>query len=82
MKGSRKIDAFTLTEVMITMAVSAVVVALSYMTYTMIGNYFQIVQDQNNRHNEWLSARLFMSRDISSSDSVLGSEGSVMFYRN
>ena len=82
MRKSRKIKAFTLTEVMITMAVSAVVVALAYMTFNTIGNYFRLVQDQNNRYNEWLSARLFLSRDITKADSLHFAESSLLVYGN
>lgn len=82
MRKSRKIEAFTLTEVMITMAVSAVVVALAYMTFNTIGNYFKLVQERNNRYNEWLSARLFLSSDITRADSLHFTESSLLVYGN
>lgn len=67
---------------MITMAVSAIVVGLAYMTFNTIGNYFQLVQDRNNHYNEWLSARLFLSRDITLADSVQAAKSSLLIYEN
>ncbi len=67
---------------MITMAVSAVVVSLAYLTLSTVQNYFSLVQERNNRYNEWLSARLFLSRDMDGADSVKSFGQSILFFSN
>lgn len=57
-------------EVMVTMAVTSVVIALAYYTYTTLGVYYGRVSSSGDLHAERLNMRHFLSRDIEQADSI------------
>lgn len=75
-----KIKAFTLTEVMVTMAISSLVVIMSYSVYRMLNVYFNRVQDSNSLHSERLSFRLMMAGDVHCADSILFKDNILSLY--
>lgn len=78
----KKIDAFTLTEVMISMAISSVVIMLSYFSYEMLNTYFAKVTRDNEFNSECLSFRLAISRDIEQADYILqNGEALDLYYK-
>lgn len=69
--GNRyKVEAFTLSEVVVTMVVSSLVILLGYSVLTMVSGYFSKSTAQNDLYSERLIVRTLLSNDINQCDSV------------
>lgn len=77
---SHMIRAFTLTEVMITMVVSSLVILLAYTALQMMNHYFLRTGQDNELHAERLGMRTIMARDVDSGDSIRFSEDVLAIY--
>ena len=81
-KANDKIKAFTLTEVMVTMVVSSLVILLAYAALQMINNYFIQTGHNNEVYSERLGLRTVLSTDIDQCDSIKAAHGAVQIYHN
>lgn len=79
---NHKIKAFTLTEVMVTMVVSALVVLLAYSALQMLNNYFWRAGQHNELYSERLGLRTVLAIDVDRCDSIkqlLDQQGIVLY---
>lgn len=76
----KNLKAFTLTEVLVTMALSSILVIVTYMAYNMLGTYFQRTSQSNDLHSERLSFRMLFSREMDQADSILHHENILSVY--
>ena len=77
-----KIPAFTLTEVLVTLAISSILIIMAYTTYTMLTAYFAKVNHDNTFNSECLTFRLFLTRDVEQSDYIVADDGNLSFKIN
>lgn len=80
-RTNHKLPAFTLTEVLVTMAISSLLIMLTYAVYSMLGTYFQRVNHQNELWSEKLGFRAAFVRDLDRADSVRYEAQEILFYR-
>lgn len=78
--NTQRLQAFTLTEVLVSMALSSILVVFTYMFYQMLGSYFQQVSERNELYAERQSFRTIFSRDIDQSDSIKDIAGDLKMY--
>lgn len=69
-RNNHKVQAFTLSEVIVTMVVSSLVILLGYSVFTMVNGYFNKSAAQNDLYAERLIVRTLMSNDINQCDSM------------
>lgn len=83
MKGSdkHKVHAFTLSEVIVTMVVSSLVILLAYSVFTMVNGYFRRCTVQNDLYAERLIVRTLLSNDVNRCDSLKLSNGELQVFQ-
>ncbi len=79
-KLNHKVNAFTLTEVMITMIVSSLVILLAYAALQMINNYFIRTGHNNEIYSERIGMRTILTTDIDLCDSIKANVNGVAIY--
>ncbi len=79
-KIDHKLKAFTLTEVMITMVISSLVILLAYAALQMMNNYFIRTGHNNEVYSERLGMRTVLSTDIDLCDSIMENENGIVIF--
>jgi prepilin-type N-terminal cleavage/methylation domain-containing protein len=79
-RKTQKISAFTLTEVMITMAITSIVITLSYYSYQMLNTYFNKFSEDNSFNAECMGLRTAMEKDLEAADYVLSTPNRIEFH--
>lgn len=80
MPTTYRIDSFTLTEVIVTMVVSSLVVLLAYMALQMLNNYFVRTNYESALYSERLSMRTVLTKDLDQADSVKWEDPELHIY--
>jgi len=74
------IKAFTLTEVIVTLAVSSIVISLAYYTYNTLNLYYAMMEKRNDTFAERLNLRYFLNKDLEESDSIKYFQNELICY--
>ena len=80
-KGKHHIAAFTLSEVVVTMVVSSLVILMAYSVLSIVNGYFTRSQGQNELCTERLAMRTLLSNDIDRCDSLKQRNNHLWVYR-
>jgi|TARA_B110001469_G_scaffold119895_1_gene127882 prepilin-type N-terminal cleavage/methylation domain-containing protein len=72
-----KFKAFTLVEILVTMAISAVVMAFSYQCLTYINQYFNQTKNTQHMLSECVRLQSFLYRDFDSAEAILFEENEL-----
>lgn len=80
-KSRHKIEAFTLSEVVVTMVVSSLVILLGYSVFTTVSGYFSKSTAQNDLYSERLIVRTLLSNDINQCDSIRFTDSKIQVFQ-
>lgn len=80
-KGKSHIAAFTLSEVVVTMVISSLVILIAYSVLGIVNGYFTLSQGQNELYTERLAMRTLLSNDIDRCDSIRQSNKHLWVYQ-
>jgi prepilin-type N-terminal cleavage/methylation domain-containing protein len=77
-----RINAFTLMEVTVAMLISAVVIGITYTSYSIIVKYYASYNKKNTAVGELATVDHLLRRDFDKADSIQTDTAGVVFYEN
>lgn len=80
MKKVKKIDGFTLMELVVVMALTSIVVGIVYSIFSIVGNQFRHSQSYSEQLNELALFRKTLSNDFEEADSIKYSSDTLRLY--
>lgn len=73
-----KIKAYTLMEVTVAMLLSAVCIGICYSAYGIIGNYYAVFREKNEKMDNLFSLRQVLERDMEKANLIMRTEGGII----